>query len=191
MFLLIDNYDSFTYNLYQYIAEISNDEIQVFRNDKISIEDCLLMKPNYIVISPGPRTPSEAGICVDLIKKVAGRIPLLGVCLGHQCIGQAFGSSIIPAGEIVHGKNSIISHDQHGIFSGIPENFSAIRYHSLVVSEDNLSSELTVSARSESGLIMGLRNTSLKIEGIQFHPESIATDYGKQIIDNFIKIYKS
>ena len=191
MFLLIDNYDSFTYNLYQYIAEISNDEIQVFRNDKISIEDCLLMKPDYIVISPGPRTPSEAGICVDLIKKVAGSVPLLGVCLGHQCIGQAFGSNIIPAGEIVHGKNSIISHDQQGIFSGIPENFSAIRYHSLVVSEDNLSSELTVSARSESGLIMGLRNTNLKIEGIQFHPESIATDYGKQIIDNFITIYKS
>ncbi|MDG1990641.1 MAG: aminodeoxychorismate/anthranilate synthase component II [Dehalococcoidia bacterium] len=190
MILLIDNYDSFTYNLYQYISEIQQIPIQVYRNDAITVEDCLSMNPDYIVISPGPCTPNEAGISTALIKKVAGNIPLLGVCLGHQCIGQAFNAEIISAGEIVHGKNSIIHHDGQGVFKEIPADFSAIRYHSLVISEQNFPKDLEITSRSTSNLIMGVRNSSLMLEGIQFHPESIATNYGKKMIENFFDVYK-
>ena len=190
MILLIDNYDSFTYNLYQYISEIQQIPIEVYRNDALTVEDCISMNPDYIVISPGPCTPNEAGISTSLIKKVAGKIPLLGVCLGHQCIGQAFNAEIVPAGEIVHGKHSIIHHDGQGIFKEIPADFSAIRYHSLVISEQNFPKDLEITSRSTSNLIMGVRNSSLMLEGIQFHPESIATNYGKKMIENFFDVYK-
>ena len=190
MILIIDNYDSFTYNLFQYFSELSDLSIQVVRNDNLTIEQCLQLNPKYVVISPGPCTPNEAGISTELIKTIAGKIPLLGVCLGHQCIGQAFGGEIVSAGEILHGKKSIIHHDEKGIFSDIPKDFAAIRYHSLVIEEKSLPNELDISARSDSNLIMGVRNQDLMIEGIQFHPESIATEYGKNMIANFLSFYQ-
>ncbi|MBR74369.1 MAG: anthranilate/aminodeoxychorismate synthase component II [Dehalococcoidaceae bacterium] len=190
MILIIDNYDSFTYNLFQYFSELSDLSIQVVRNDNLTIEQCLQLNPKYVVISPGPCTPNEAGISTELIKTIAGKIPLLGVCLGHQCIGQAFGAEIVSAGEILHGKKSIIHHDEKGIFSGISKDFAAIRYHSLVIEEKSLPNELEISARSDSNLIMGVRNQDLMIEGIQFHPESIATEYGKNMIANFLSFYQ-
>ncbi len=187
MLLLIDNYDSFTYNLYQYLAELGAD-VRVYRNDEVSVEDCLSMQPERIVISPGPCTPDEAGISVDLIKAAGGKVPLLGVCLGHQAIGQAFGGEVVSAGEIMHGKTSMVTHDGKGVFAGLPNPFEAIRYHSLAIAPDSVPEELEVSATSESGVIMGVRHRTMLIEGVQFHPESIMTKVGHDLLRNFLEM---
>ena len=190
MLLLIDNYDSFTYNLYQYLSELGA-SVEVLRNDEASVENCLAMGPERIVVSPGPKTPSEAGISVELIRAAAGQVPLLGVCLGHQCIGQAFGGRIASAGEIMHGKISTVTHDGTGVFAGLPQPFEAIRYHSLAIDPDSLPAELEVSARAESGVIMGVRHRTLPIEGVQFHPESIMTTTGHDLLRNFLTMEAS
>jgi len=187
MLLLIDNYDSFTYNLYQYLAELGAD-VRVYRNDEVSVEDCLAMGPERIVVSPGPCTPDEAGISVDLIKAAAGKVPLLGVCLGHQAIGQAFGGEVVSAGEIMHGKTSMVTHDGKGVFAGLPNPFEAIRYHSLAIAPDSLPEELEVTATAESGVIMGVRHRTLTVEGVQFHPESIMTKVGHDLLRNFLEM---
>ena len=187
MLLLIDNYDSFTFNLYQYLSELGA-EVEVFRNDKINVEDIDQMAPERIVISPGPCTPKEAGVSVDTVRHFAGRVPVLGVCLGHQCIGEAFGGVVAGAGEIKHGKMSAISHDGRGVFAGLPNPFEAVRYHSLAIVPETLPDVLEVSARSESGVIMGVRHKALAVEGVQFHPESILTQPGKQLLANFLEI---
>jgi anthranilate synthase/aminodeoxychorismate synthase-like glutamine amidotransferase len=185
--LLIDNYDSFTYNLYQYLCELGAD-VEVFRNDKIGLEDIDAMAPERIVISPGPGSPKDAGISVETIRRFAGRMPLLGVCLGHQCIGEAYGAVVAGAGEIKHGKMSQISHDGKGVFAGLPNPFAAVRYHSLAIVPETLPAVLEVSARSESGVIMGVRHRELTLEGVQFHPESILTKPGKQLLANFLQM---
>ena len=185
MLLLIDNYDSFTYNLYQYLAELGAD-VEVFRNDQVSVQDCLAMAPERIVISPGPCSPDEAGISIELIKAAAGKVPLLGVCLGHQSIGQAFGGTVTFAGEIMHGKTSMVTHDGRGVFAGLPNPFEAIRYHSLAIAPDSVPDVLEVSARSESGVIMGVRHREYAIEGVQFHPESIMTLVGHDLLRSFL-----
>ena len=187
MLLLIDNYDSFTYNLYQYLCELGAD-VEVVRNDALTAHDVEQMAPERIVISPGPCTPNEAGISVEVIRRFAGRVPLLGVCLGHQCIGEAFGGDVAGAGEIVHGKMSTISHDGRGLFAGVPNPFGAIRYHSLAVQPASVPADLEVTARSESGVIMGLRHRRFALEGIQFHPESIMTPNGKEMLANFLRM---
>jgi anthranilate synthase/aminodeoxychorismate synthase-like glutamine amidotransferase len=188
MLLLIDNYDSFTFNLYQYFCELGA-EVEVHRNDAISVADCLSMAPERVVVSPGPCTPKEAGISVDLVRAFAGRTPFLGVCLGHQCIGEAFGADIVSAGEIVHGKTSQITHDNRGVFAGLPNPFEAIRYHSLAIDPATVPAELEVSARSESGVIMGIRHRTLPaLEGVQFHPESIMTKPGHDLLRNFLRM---
>ena len=187
MLLLIDNYDSFTYNLYQYLCELGA-EVEVFRNDKIGVEDIDQMSPERIVISPGPCTPREAGISVETIQHFAGKVPILGVCLGHQCMAEAFGGVVAGAGEIKHGKMSKITHDGKGVFAGLPNPFEAVRYHSLAIVPETMPDVLEVTARSESGIIMGARHKELPIEGVQFHPESILTKPGKQLLDNFLKM---
>ena len=187
MLLLIDNYDSFTYNLYQYLCELGAD-VEVFRNDKIGLEDIDAMAPERIVISPGPGSPKDAGISVETIRRFAGHVPLLGVCLGHQCIGEAYGAVVAGAGEIKHGKMSQITHDGKGVFAGLPNPFAAVRYHSLAIVPETLPDVLEVSARSESGVIMGVRHKQLTLEGVQFHPESILTKPGKQLLANFLKM---
>ena len=187
MLLIIDNYDSFTYNLYQFFGELGSD-IRVIRNDDLMVKDIKSLSPEKIVISPGPCTPSEAGISTQLITQIGQYVPILGVCLGHQCIASAYGAKISNAGEIIHGKTSKISHDGKGVFAGIPNEFKAIRYHSLAVQKDTLPSVLSVTATSESGVIMGIRHNQLKVEGIQFHPESIITEYGKKLLQNFLEI---
>jgi len=187
MLLMIDNYDSFTYNLYQYLCELG-EEVEVFRNDKIGLEDIDAMAPERIVISPGPGTPSEAGISVETVRRFAGKVPLLGVCLGHQCIGEAFGGVVAGAGEIKHGKMSQVTHDGKGVFEGLPNPFAAVRYHSLAIVPETLPDVLEVSARSESGVIMGVRHKEYTLEGVQFHPESILTKPGKQLLANFLRI---
>jgi anthranilate synthase/aminodeoxychorismate synthase-like glutamine amidotransferase len=187
MLLLIDNYDSFTYNLYQYLCELGA-EVEVFRNDKISVEDIDQMSPERIVISPGPCTPREAGISVDTVRHFSGKVPLLGVCLGHQCIGEAFGGVVAGAGEIKHGKMSLITHDGKGVFEGLPNPFEAVRYHSLAIMPETVPDVLEVTAHSESGVIMGVRHRELTVEGIQFHPESILTKPGKQLLANFLRM---
>ena len=187
MLLLIDNYDSFTFNLYQYLSELGA-EVEVHRNDQISVEDCIAMRPDQVVISPGPCSPHEAGISVDLVTAFAGVAPLLGVCLGHQCIGEAFGGDVVSAGEIMHGKTSQIAHDNRGVFAGLPNPFEAIRYHSLAIKQETLTGVLEVSARSESGLIMGVRHREYVIEGVQFHPESIMTQHGHALLQNFLNM---
>ncbi len=187
MLLLIDNYDSFTFNLYQYLSELGA-EVEVHRNDQITVEDCIAMRPDQVVISPGPCSPHEAGISVDLVKAFAGQAPLLGVCLGHQCIGEAFGGDVVSAGEIMHGKTSQVTHDGRGVFAGLANPFEAIRYHSLAIKDETLPSSLEVSARSESGLIMGVRHREHLIEGVQFHPESIMTQHGHQLLQNFLNM---
>jgi len=184
---MIDNYDSFTYNLVQYLGELGED-IHVFRNDKLKIEDIVRLNPDRIVISPGPCTPKEAGISVDVIKHFAGKIPMLGVCLGHQAIGEAFGGDIIRADRLMHGKTSMIYHDGKTIFEGIPNPFEATRYHSLIVKRDTLPSCLEISAETKEGEIMGVRHKEFRIEGVQFHPESILTKAGMDILKNFLKI---
>jgi anthranilate synthase/aminodeoxychorismate synthase-like glutamine amidotransferase len=187
MLLLIDNYDSFTYNLYQYLCELGA-TVEVYRNDKLTVEDVGAMQPERIVVSPGPCTPKEAGISVDVIKRYAGRMPILGVCLGHQCIGEAYGATVTGAGEIRHGKMSAITHDGRGVFEGVESPFEAVRYHSLAIVPGTLPEEIEVTARSESGIIMGVRHRDIALEGVQFHPESILTKPGKQLLANFLKM---
>ena len=187
MLLMIDNYDSFTYNLVQYFFELGQD-VEVYRNDEISLEDIKNKSPKYIVISPGPCTPKEAGISVEVIRTMKSEIPILGVCLGHQCIGSACGSRIIPAKELMHGKLSSIKHNGTGIFSNIPDEFTATRYHSLVIEEETMGSELIVNARTEDGTIMPIQHQSLPVVGLQFHPESISTDHGIKMLSNFLEI---
>ncbi|MEX0762751.1 MAG: aminodeoxychorismate/anthranilate synthase component II [Dehalococcoidia bacterium] len=187
MLLLIDNYDSFTYNLYQYLAELGA-EVEVIRNDKASIENLDMMRPERVVISPGPSRPANAGVSVDAVRHFAGKVPLLGVCLGHQCIGEAYGAIVEGAGEIKHGKTSMVSHDGKGVFEGLPDPFEAVRYHSLAIRHDTLPDEFEVSATSESGVIMGIRHKELPIEGVQFHPESILTAPGKKLLNNFLEM---
>ena len=185
MILVVDNYDSFTFNLVQFLGELGA-EMAVRRNDEITIEDVHALQPERIVISPGPCTPSEAGICVDLIKDMAGRVPILGVCLGHQSIGEAFGGRVIRAPYLMHGKTSRIRHDGRTVFEGLAQNFVATRYHSLVVERESLPDELEVSAWTGDGIIMGLRHKSHPVEGVQFHPESILTEAGKLLLGNFL-----
>ena len=185
MILLIDNYDSFTYNLYQYLCELGA-EVSVVRNDKITLGQIGNMNPEKIVVSPGPCTPDKAGISNEVVREFGPIIPVLGVCLGHQCVGQTFGGIVGKAGEIMHGKTSLIHQDGEGVFSGIPSPFEAIRYHSLVVYKEDLPDELEVTAWTESGIVMGLRHKEYDIQGIQFHPESIMTQYGKEILGNFL-----
>jgi len=187
MLLLIDNYDSFTFNLFQYFTELG-EEVEVFRNDQLSVHDALAIGPDHLVISPGPCTPVEAGISVDLIRAFTGIAPILGVCLGHQSIAQAFGGEVVQAGEIMHGKVSKITHDGEYIYSGIPDRFDAIRYHSLAVQQNSLPEELVVTSRSENGVIMGIRHQEFAIEGVQFHPESIMTEHGRDLLANFLAL---
>ena len=187
MLLMIDNYDSFTYNLVQYLGEIGED-IKVFRNDKITIHEIERLNPERIVISPGPCTPKEAGISVELIKHFSGKIPILGVCLGHQSIGAAFGGDIIRAPRLMHGKTSLINHDGRTIFEGLPNPFEATRYHSLVIKKDTLPDCLKITAWTDIGEIMGVRHKEFIIEGVQFHPESILTKVGKELLRNFLKL---
>jgi anthranilate synthase/aminodeoxychorismate synthase-like glutamine amidotransferase len=187
MLLLIDNYDSFTYNLFQYLSELG-EEVMVTRNDDMSIDEMEKLSPERIVISPGPGTPEQGGISNEVIRHFGARIPILGVCLGHQCIGYSYGGRVDRAGEIKHGKSSIIHHDGKGVFKGLPNPFPAIRYHSLAVMRDGLPDCLEVSAWTENGLIMGLRHRQFPVEGVQFHPESIMTEVGKDLLRNFLKL---
>jgi len=188
MLLVIDNYDSFTYNLVQYLGELG-ETIEVRRNNRVSLDDIENnLRPERIVISPGPGTPDDAGITLDVIKRFSGKIPLLGVCLGHQAIGQAFGGKVIRAPELMHGKTSEVCHDGKTIFAGLSDHFSAGRYHSLIVERESLPSCLEISAYTKDDIIMGLRHRELKVEGVQFHPESILTSEGKQLLANFLKL---
>ncbi len=187
MLLVIDNYDSFTYNLVQYLGELGQ-QLRVVRNDAITVDEIAALKPEYIVISPGPCTPKEAGISVETIKRLAGRIPILGVCLGHQSIGEAFGGDVVRAERLMHGKTSMIRHDQRTIFRSLPNPFEATRYHSLIVRRETLPDCLEVSAETAEGEIMGLRHRTLSIEGVQFHPESILTRPGKDLLRNFLSL---
>ena len=185
MILLIDNYDSFTFNLYQYIG-IFADDIKVVRNDKITIEEIRQMKPERIVLSPGPKSPSEAGICMDVVKEFYDRIPILGICLGHQCIGQALGGTVSYAKQLFHGKQSLISHDGSSIFTGIDTPIKVARYHSLAVQSDDLPDCLRVLASTADGEIMAMRHKDYPVVGLQFHPESIYTEHGKRMVENFV-----
>lgn len=188
MLLMIDNYDSFTYNLVQYFGELGQD-VQVYRNDEIDLETVAKLKPRHIVISPGPCTPNEAGISVPLIHEFAGKIPLLGVCLGHQSIGQAFGGKIIKAKTLMHGKTSLIHHENVGVFSGLPNPYTATRYHSLVIERETIPDCLEITAWTDDDEIMGVRHKTLPVEGVQFHPESILTEHGHALLNNFLTAY--
>ena len=187
MLLMIDNYDSFTYNLVQYMGELGAD-IEVYRNDKITMDEITELDPKRIVISPGPCTPNEAGISVEVIRKFAGRIPLLGVCLGHQSLAFAFGGEIIRADRLMHGKTSLVKHDNQTVFKGLPNPFEATRYHSLIVNKDTLPADFEISAVTEEGEIMGLRHLPTGAEGVQFHPESILTTSGMDLLRNFLEL---
>lgn len=187
MILIIDNYDSFTYNIYQYMSELGAD-LMVARNDKINIKDVEELNPAGIIISPGPRTPKETGISTSVILTFGPHIPTLGICLGHQCIGFAYGASIGQASEIMHGKTSMIFHDNKGVLSNLPVPFEAIRYHSLCIAEDTLPDCLEITARTSNGIIMGIRHKEYPIEGVQFHPESIMTNVGKDLLSNFLEM---
>ena len=187
MILMIDNYDSFTYNLVQYLGELGAD-LRIFRNDKVTVDEIKKLKPEKIVISPGPCTPNEAGVSVEVIQAFSGSVPVLGVCLGHQSIGQAFGGNIVHAPKLVHGKTSEIHHDGKKIFNGLSNPFTATRYHSLIVEKESLPDCLEISAWTEDGIIMGLRHKKHKTEGVQFHPESILTCEGKNLLKNFLAL---
>lgn len=186
MFLLIDNYDSFTYNLFHYLGELGA-EVEVRRNDALGVGDALAMQPQGLVLSPGPCDPDRAGICLDLVKAAAGKLPILGVCLGHQAVGQAFGGKIgrVPP---MHGKLSAVRHEGTGVFEGLPDSFSATRYHSLVVERDSVPDCLEVTARTDDGAVMGLQHRDLPIHGVQFHPESIASEHGHALLGNFLRL---
>ncbi|HTS54605.1 MAG TPA: aminodeoxychorismate/anthranilate synthase component II [Burkholderiales bacterium] len=188
MLLMIDNYDSFTYNLVQYFGELQQDVV-VFRNDEINLDEIAALDPAHIVISPGPCTPSEAGISVPLIRRFAGEIPILGVCLGHQSIGQAFGGKIVHAKRVMHGKVSTIHHGGEGVFHGLREPFEATRYHSLVIERESLPEALAVTAWTDDGEIMGVRHKTLAVHGVQFHPESILTQLGHELLRNFVNVH--
>ncbi len=187
MILVLDNYDSFTYTLVQYFGEMGQ-QVEVRRNDQVTVADVERMKPERILISPGPCTPQEAGISIELIKRMAGKAPILGVCLGHQALGAAFGGKVVRADQLMHGKTSAIEHDGRTIFAGIPSPMTATLYHSLVVSENGLPKELEISARTADGTIMGLRHRKFPVEGVQFHPESVLTEHGKEILKNFLAL---
>jgi len=186
MLLMIDNYDSFTYNLVQYFGELGCG-VKVLRNDECSVDEAAALRPSHVVISPGPCTPNEAGICLALIGRLAGKVPLLGVCLGHQSIGQAFGGRVVRARQVMHGKVSQVRHDGKGVFAGLPSPFTATRYHSLAVERASLPAELEITAESEDGEIMGLRHRSLPVEGVQFHPEAMLTEHGHAMLRNFLE----
>ena len=186
MVFVLDNYDSFTYNLVQYIGECGH-ECVVKRNDQTTTDEIAALRPSHVLVSPGPCTPREAGISIDVIKRFAGKVPVLGVCLGHQALGEAFGGKVVRATKLMHGKTSVIEHDGKTIFRDVPSPMTATRYHSLIVEEQSLPKELEVSARSEDRTIMGLRHKSIPVEGVQFHPEGILTDHGKRLIANFLK----
>lgn len=186
MILLIDNYDSFTYNLYQFIGVFNND-IKVVRNDKITISQIEELDPDAIIISPGPKSPSEAGICIEAIKYFAGKKPILGICLGHQSIGKAFGATVSFAKKIMHGKQSVIKHSMDGIFEGLPDNIKVARYHSLAILEETMPNCLKIIARTKDNEIMAIKHKDYLIYGLQFHPESIYTEYGKKMIENFLE----
>ncbi|MBO66946.1 MAG: anthranilate/aminodeoxychorismate synthase component II [Acidiferrobacteraceae bacterium] len=187
MLLMIDNYDSFTYNLVQYLGELGQ-RVAVYRNDQITLSDVDVLAPAHIVISPGPCTPNDSGICLELIREFAATIPILGVCLGHQSVAQAYGARIIRAGKLMHGKTSMIQHNSKGVFEGIPNSFQATRYHSLVVDEDSLPDCFEITARSEDdNEIMAIRHMEFALEGVQFHPESILTQYGHRLLNNFLQ----
>ncbi|MEX1147806.1 MAG: aminodeoxychorismate/anthranilate synthase component II [Sphingomonadales bacterium] len=190
MYLLIDNYDSFTYNLYHYLAELGV-SVAVVRNDAITVEEVIDRAPEGIILSPGPCTPDEAGICLDLVDRAGDRFPTLGVCLGHQTIGQAFGGKVVRAPAPMHGKVSQIHHRARGVFAGLPNGFRATRYHSLVVERTSLPDCLAITAETDDGLVMGLEHRSLPLHGVQFHPESIESEHGHKILENFIKISRS
>ncbi|MBI5695797.1 MAG: aminodeoxychorismate/anthranilate synthase component II [Nitrospirae bacterium] len=189
MLLMIDNYDSFTYNLVQYLGELG-EELRVYRNDKITLAEIEAMKPEGIIISPGPCTPKEAGVSVDTIKKFAGVFPILGVCLGHQSIGEAFGGDVIRAERLMHGKTSMIYHDGGSIFHGLPNPFVATRYHSLIIKRETIPDCLEISAWTKEGEIMGVRHREMLVEGVQFHPESILTTSGKDLLRNFLRMMR-
>jgi anthranilate synthase component II len=186
MFILIDNYDSFTYNLFHYLGELGA-RLEVHRNDKIAVDEVMAKHPQGIILSPGPCTPDTAGICLDLIKTAAGKVPIFGVCLGHQAIGQVFGGKVIRAPKPMHGKLSKVHHSGKGVFRDVPNDFDATRYHSLTVEPETFPSELEITAQSEDGVIQGLQHKSLPIFGVQFHPESIASEHGHKILANFLQ----
>jgi anthranilate synthase component 2 len=190
MLVVIDNYDSFTYNLVQYLGELG-ETLEVFRNDAVTVAKVAALRPEAIVVSPGPCTPREAGISVRLLQELGPAIPTLGVCLGHQCIGEAFGGTVVRAPEIMHGKTSLVFHDGQGVFAGLPVPFEAIRYHSLIVERSSLPDDLVATAQTSLGLIMGLRHRRYPIEGVQFHPESIKTEHGKALLQNFWTMARS
>jgi anthranilate synthase/aminodeoxychorismate synthase-like glutamine amidotransferase len=185
--LLIDNYDSFTYNLYQYLCELGAG-VDVRRNDSLTVEDVAALQPEGIVLSPGPGRPEDAGICIEVIQRFAGKVPLLGVCLGHQAIAAAYGAQIVGAPELLHGKTSLIHHDSGGLYRGLPTPFRAVRYHSLVADRSTLPNSLIIDAETADGTIMGLRHREIPLYGVQFHPESILTDVGKQLLQNYLDV---
>ncbi|HKQ30909.1 MAG TPA: aminodeoxychorismate/anthranilate synthase component II [Burkholderiales bacterium] len=189
MLLMIDNYDSFTYNLVQYLGELKQD-VKVVRNDKITLPEIEALRPQYIVVSPGPCTPNEAGVSVPVIKELGGKYPVLGVCLGHQSIGAAYGGKIIRAKQLMHGKTSMVQHTNKGVFEGLPSPFEATRYHSLVIERETLPDCLEVTAWTEDGEIMGVRHKTLPVEGVQFHPESILTQHGHDLLANFLRQHR-
>jgi anthranilate synthase component 2 len=190
MVLMIDNYDSFTFNLVQYLGELGA-QVRVVRNDELEVPQIEALAPSHVVLSPGPCTPNEAGVTLAALERLAGRVPILGVCLGHQAIGQAFGGKVVRAKQVMHGKVSRIGHDGQGVFKSLPQEFVATRYHSLVVERASLPACLEVSAESEDGEIMGLRHRSLPVEGVQFHPEALLTEHGHRLLENFIRGKKS
>jgi anthranilate synthase/aminodeoxychorismate synthase-like glutamine amidotransferase len=187
MILVIDNYDSFTYNLVQYLGEMGADPV-VYRNDAITIKEIRALKPERIVISPGPGVPSDAGLTIEVVRALSSKIPILGVCLGNQAIGEAFGGRVVRAPYLMHGKTSEVCHDSATIFRGLPYRFKATRYHSLIVDKESLPDSLEVSATTPDGLIMGLRHRRFPVEGVQFHPESVMTEHGKKLLQNFLKL---
>lgn len=190
MIVVIDNYDSFTYNLVHFLGELGA-KLKVFRNDAVAAQDVVSMNPDGIVLSPGPCTPNEAGICLDLITRTNGKIPVLGVCLGHQSIGQAYGGKVVRAPSLMHGKTSPIHHNGHGVFEGVENGFAATRYHSLTIAPDSIPDCLEETARTLDGVIMGLRHKSHPVHGVQFHPESIASQHGHALLDNFLKLARA
>ncbi len=187
MLTLIDNYDSFTYNLVHFLGELGA-ETRVYRNDQVTVDDVLAEQPEAIVLSPGPCDPDRAGICLDLIRRAAAAVPILGVCLGHQAIGQVFGGRVVRAPYLMHGKLSKIRHDGKGVFAGLPQDFSATRYHSLVVDRPTLPKDLRITAETADGIIMGVQHTSYPVHGVQFHPESIASEHGHRLLSNFLDL---